>query len=182
MLDQASFSDGAAVQFSLSDDPPFFAMGYWQDPVNIWNWKAWREVEAQKKYPGIHAIQVNIPDSLYPSAGFLGERVLYATAKDIENPVSEEYPKTSVEDLNAGGFGTLTSQDPHSQNVIGKGKWRDGFWDVVFIRDIDSPFEGDINLVAGGNVAIAFAVWDGQYHDKDGQKAVTIWHRLILEE
>lgn len=181
VLDQDAFSDGAAVQFSLSDDPPFFAMGYWHDPVNIWNWKAWREGEAQK-YTEMQVIQANMPDDLYPSAGFLGEDILYATAKDIENPVSEAHPKTSVEDLNAGGFGSLTSQDPDSQNVKGRGEWRDGFWDVVFIRALDSQFEGDINLVAGKNAAIAFAIWDGQYQDRDGQKAVTIWHQLILEE
>ncbi|MBI4358792.1 MAG: c-type cytochrome, partial [Candidatus Omnitrophica bacterium] len=35
-----SFSDGAALQFSMEKEPPFFAMGSSDSPVFIWHWKA----------------------------------------------------------------------------------------------------------------------------------------------
>lgn len=181
VLDQKSFSDGAAVQFSPSGDPPFFAMGYWQDPVNIWNWKAWREPEALK-YQDVQAVQPNMPDDQYPSAGFLGEKVLYSTAMDIDNPAALKKPVSPVEDLNAGGFGTLTSQDTDSQNVMGRGGWKDGFWEVIYIRDMISESEGDIAFTPGKKISVAFAIWDGQHNDRDGQKLVTIWHKLIIED
>ena len=179
VLDLNSFSDGAAVQFSPSDDPPFFAMGYWQDPVNIWSWKALRESDALEKQ-NLQTIKINMPDDQYPSAGFLGEKVLYATASDVDNPVSLKKPESSIEDLNAGGFGSLTSQNINSQNVIGKGEWKDGFWEVIYIRDLTSKSEGDILFSPGKNMSVAFAVWDGEYNDRDGQKSVTIWHRLVI--
>ncbi|MGR3176992.1 MAG: c-type cytochrome [Candidatus Anammoxibacter sp.] len=182
VLGQRTFSDGAAVQFSPSDDPPFFAMGYWQDPVNIWNWKAWREPEASLKYQNVQAIRLNMPDDQYPSAGFLGEKVLYSTASDVGNPVAAKEPASSIEDLNAGGFGTLTSQDPDSQNVTGRGVWKDGFWEVIYIRDMVSGYEGDIKFSAGDDISVAFAIWDGEHKDRNGQKSVTIWHKLIIEE
>ena len=181
VLGQRTFSDGAAVQFSPSDDPPFFAMGYWQDPVNIWNWKAWREPEALK-YQTVQTIQLNMPDDQYPSAGFVGEKALYATARDVGNPAAAKEPASSVEDLNAGGFGTLTSQDPDSQNVTGRGVWKDGFWEVVYVRDLVSEYEGDIPLRANSDISIAFAIWDGEHNDRNGQKSVTIWHKLVIGE
>lgn len=182
VLDQTAFSDGAAVQFSGSDSPPFFAMGYEQDPVNIWNWKAWREPEAMEKYKEVQDIQLNMTDDIYPSAGILGEKVLFATAKDIDNPTSSGDTGTPVEDLSAGGFGSLTNQGADSQNVSGVGRWSDGFWEVVFYRDLVSDFEGDIKFVPGSSISVAFALWDGQFNDRNGQKSVTIWHKFALEE
>jgi hypothetical protein len=31
-------------------------------------------------------------------------------------------------------------------------------------------------------VNVAFAVWNGSQMDRNGQKSVTIWHRLKFEE
>lgn len=181
VLDHSAFSDGAAVQFSGSDSPPFFAMGYSHDPVNIWNWKALREPEALK-YQVVQNIQLNMPDDIYPSAGFVGEKALYSTARDLNNPSSELNPVTPMEDLNAGGFGTLTNQGPDSQNVSGVGKWADGFWEVIFVRDLSSDFKGDIKFVPGNAISVAFALWDGEFNDRNGQKVVTIWHKFVIGE
>ncbi len=181
VLDQLSFSDGAAVQFSGSSSPPFFAMGYDDDPVNIWNWKAFRESEAMK-YAVVQDVQKNMPDDIYPLSDSVSKKVLYATSQDLNNPVSLAEFKTPVEDLNAGGFGTLTNQGSDAQNVMGHGVWADGFWDVVFVRDMESGFHGDIKFVAGTNISAAFALWDGRFQDRNGQKSVTIWHRFVIGE
>ncbi len=181
VLDHTAFSDGAAVQFSSSNDPPFFAMGYEQDPVNIWNWKAWREPDALAKYQTVKDVQPNMPDDQYPSAGYIGARALFATASDVGNPTALIKPASSIEDLNAGGFGTLTNQGDGSQNVAGYGKWADGFWEVLFVRDIKSEFNGDIAFEPGSKISAAFALWDGEYQDRNGQKSVTIWHNFVIE-
>ena len=41
------FRDAAAIQFSLTADPPFFAMGATGAPVNIWMWKSERQADLE---------------------------------------------------------------------------------------------------------------------------------------
>jgi hypothetical protein len=45
---------------------------------------------------------------------------------------------------------------------------------------VPSPDDG-IGLVAGQTAAVAFAVWDGEHRDRNGQKQVSIWQDLVLE-
>ncbi len=42
--------------------------------------------------------------------------------------------------------------------------------------------QGGISLQPGKQLSIAFAVWNGGRRDRDGQKLITIWQDLILED
>ena len=85
-----------------------------------------------------------------------------------------------VEDANATGFGTMTSQARSSQNVRGRGVWRDGFWSVIFVRDLKSEDPKDVALIPGEEVPFALAVWNGTQRDRNGRKVFSNWHRLTL--
>jgi DMSO reductase family type II enzyme heme b subunit len=100
----------------------------------------------------------------------------------VGNLLSTPIRRSSVEDLNAIGFGTLTSQPPEDQNVQGRGIWKDGKWRVVMTRAIRSESDRDAEFTTGHFLPIAFAVWDGSQKDRDGQKAVSVWQHLKLEE
>ena len=65
----------------------------------------------------------------------------------------------------------------------GGGTWADGRWGVVFVRDLAAPAASDIKVdfTPGATTHFALAVWDGGANDRDGQKAITIWHRLTLQ-
>jgi DMSO reductase family type II enzyme heme b subunit len=52
---------------------------------------------------------------------------------------------------------------------------------VVFVRDLAPGRDGDVEFAPGQTVHVAIAVWDGSAGDRNGQKSVTIWHRLELE-
>ena len=86
-----------------------------------------------------------------------------------------------VEDANARGFGTFKSQPPRSRTSSGKGIWRDGFWNVVFIRELKSRDADDVKFDTGKPVPVAFAVWDGEQRDRNGRKVISNWYQLILE-
>ena len=43
------------------------------------------------------------------------------------------------------------------------------------------PPDAGLELGGGDRCSIAFALWDGAAHDRDGQKLVSIWHDLELE-
>lgn len=179
VLRQRGFTDGAAVQFSDAPEPPLFAMGTDEITVNIWHWTAvWERDRAtgeQKLVDEYPAMPRNV------NSGVPREAV-YMTAESVGNPVAQEQRVSSVEDVNVRGFGSLTTQPPRGQNVEGKARWADERWKVVFVRDLASPQEADVQLTPGHRVSIALAIWDGKAEDRNGQKSISIWQRLTLQE
>jgi DMSO reductase family type II enzyme heme b subunit len=107
---------------------------------------------------------------------------LFLTGRGAGNPFSSAEHKTAIEDVVAAGLGTLTSQGQTAQQVRGAGKWYKGLWRVAFTRALSAEDEGDVPLSAGASVNIGFAVWNGAQMDRNGQKSVTIWHNLKLEQ
>ena len=82
---------------------------------------------------------------------------------------------SAVEDLNAEGFSTLTSQA--HQDVQGKGNWNNNRWAVVFKRSLTNSDTNDTQF-KGGKTAMAIAVWNGQNKERNGQKGITQWNEL----
>ena len=83
--------------------------------------------------------------------------------------------KSAVEDLNAEGFSTLTSQA--HQDVDGKGNWNNNRWVVVYKRSLSSGDSNDTQF-KGSKTPMAIAIWNGQNKERNGQKAVTQWNEL----
>jgi complex iron-sulfur molybdoenzyme family reductase subunit gamma len=91
-------------------------------------------------------------------------------------------PVSPVEDIVAGGFGTLTAEPASNQNVQGYGAWADGKWRVIFSRDLTSPEAEDASFTTGKVYSIAFAAWDGANGERNGQKSTSQWISLQLEQ
>jgi len=175
MLRPEDFRDAAAVQFSLAGPDVTFAMGAREKPVNIWHWKA----DWQKDLAGREDIETVAPGmvvDLYPFARGGAVDPLYLAGRAAGNPFSRANRASPIEDLNAGGIGTLTPQPLEGQNVGGKGVWSDGQWRVVFFRSLESNGREDARLEDG--IPVAFAVWNGSEGDRNGNKAFSIWYRL----
>lgn len=83
--------------------------------------------------------------------------------------------RSPVEDLNAEGFSTLTTQA--NQDVDGKGNWNNNRWTVVFKRALKSKDSNDTQF-SGSKTPMAIAIWNGQNKERNGQKAVTQWQTL----
>jgi DMSO reductase family type II enzyme heme b subunit len=82
---------------------------------------------------------------------------------------------SSVEDLNAEGFSTLTTQA--NQDVQGDGNWSNDRWAVVFSRALTNTDQNDTQFKSG-KTPMAIAIWNGQNKERNGQKGVTQWHEL----
>ena len=80
-----------------------------------------------------------------------------------------------VEDLNAEGFSTLTTQA--HQDVKGSGNWSNNRWSVVFKRSLINNDANDTQFKTG-KTPMGIAVWNGQNKERNGQKAVTQWNEL----
>jgi len=171
------FRDGAAVQFALGTvtlhthghNEPFFGMGNRNKPVNIWHWKAGLEetMEAEDELE-------------YAGGGVDMDALIFGGL--MSNPVARlnATKDNAVEELNAEGFGTVTPQPADNQNVEGYGEWKDGFWNVVFLRDMPKTGKWDIDFDRSDSALVAFAVWDGLKEDRNGRKVITVWQRLNL--
>jgi len=179
-----SFADGAAIQLALGSGTSI-CMGQQAGGLNIWHWKAdWAADLAGRRdledvHPGMPD-DVHFPADQGPdgpgSDGFL-------TGQVAGNTRSAAVRTSSVEDLNAVGFGTLTPQPIEAQNVHGASEYRDGIWRVVMSRPLSDGDPNDAALRPGGAAAVvAFAVWDGSRGDRDGQKSVSTWLALSLPQ
>jgi len=106
---------------------------------------------------------------------------VYDAATHLNNILAKESLRfSSVEDLNAEGFGTLTTQD--SQDVKGYGVHGNNVWRITVKRTIATKDKGDTQFSKfDGFVPIAFAVWEGSQGERDGLKGRSTWHYLKVK-
>jgi hypothetical protein len=158
-LTPGTFRDGVAIGLPLGEAPAFFCMGQLDHYINIWHWKADWQSDIDRR------------------SARTSER------KEGEVRRFEVIPRrsSSVEDLIGGGFSTLTSKQAQGR-VQGKATWKDGVWRVVIRRPLASDdFENEARLEPGRLQTVAFAVWNGENKERNGQKAVAPWFQLSID-
>ncbi len=186
------FRDAAAVQFSLTPDPPFFAMGETGGFVNIWMWKSERQADLEPAFQDLEKVYPNLGIDSYPNllrspleqphrhALTLESDPTFVTGWGAGNVVSDPTRWNAAEDLVAQGFGTLRARA--KQEVTAKGVYSMGSYRVLFRRALEPSGKRAAKFRPGATVPVAFAVWDGSARDVDGKKSVTIWQDLVLEK
>ncbi len=182
------FRDAVALQFPLVQGQPFFCMGQQGGNVNIWHWKAdWQadiiaRKEMENQYPNMYVDYYPFTQAEVGKLASIKEYsdTSYLPAQKTGNLLASPAYTTPVEDLIAGGFGSLTSQPIDGQNVQGFGEWNDGKWQVIFSRELESPEQDDISFSPGKVYSVAFAVWDGANMERNGQKSTSQWVSLQL--
>jgi hypothetical protein len=162
-----TFTDSAAIQFpaEAGSEVPYICMGLADQAVNIWQWRS----DQQEAPPGL---PLDGYVDMYPQSDDL-----HMTARAAGNPLSQE-DRNPVDNLVAGGFGTLTASD--AGELRGHGVYSDGRWMVVYTR----PFEpsGELQPVFNGDqrIDVAFAVWDGAQQERNGIKSVSSFTQLTI--
>ena len=187
------FRDGAAIEFAMTADPPFFAMGQPGAPVNIWMWKSERQADLDAAFRDLDNVYPNLGIDSYPNSAkspleqpmrhalTLESNPTFVTGWGAGNIVSDPTRRSAAENLSAQGFGTLRAHPRPAQDVHADGEYSTGSYRVQFTRALASD-ANSVRLAPGGSVPVAFAVWNGSFGDRDGKKSVTIWQDLILEQ
>ncbi len=108
----------------------------------------------------------------------------YMMGSGPEKPVNIWYwhpDRDQVEDLIAAGYGTtsnLPEQEVTAQSQYAvRGNDRDNEWHVVMSRKLGVSGNNQVGLHAG-TIPVAFAVWQGEEGQRDGNKRVS--HNWIL--
>lgn len=163
------FADAAAVQFPSTPESsvPAVCMGQADNSVNIWHWRA----DSQE---GVAAV----PDRGYVDR-YASTDDLFYPARAAGNPFAAT-DAGAVQNLVAGGFGTLTPTD--QQTVSGLGVRDGGGWSTVFRRSYESPGEHQPTFATGQRIDIAFAAWNGALEHRNGIKSVTSFMRLDIAD
>ena len=86
----------------------------------------------------------------------------------------------NAEQAVAEGLETYKAYPSAAADVDANCVWKDGQWHVVFVRSLKAADKKDLQLSGSKMVSIAFAVWDGSVHDRNGQKSVSIWNELLI--
>jgi len=187
------FRDAVAVQFALTPDPPFFAMGAKGEFVNIWMWKSERQADLEPAFQDLDKIYPNTGIDSYPDvfkapveqptrqALTLRSNPMFVTGWGAANIVSDPTRESAAEDLSAQGFGTLRARARGDQTVQARGVFANSSYRVIFRRALAGRGERAVTLRPGSTVPVGFAVWNGSAGDRDGKKSVTIWQELVIE-
>ncbi len=188
----ATFRDAVAIEFP--GDPasgiPYFAMGEPDKPVVIYQWKADWQFPTEGDEDGLYP---HMTVDWYPfsgrAAGEIATAVDYSkngdraflTSWHAHNNLGDRdlQGRTSVEKLQAEGFGTLTMLAADRQDGSGKANWKDGVWSLV----LTVPRAQDrFTFAAGMTAPIAFAAWDGTKRERGAEKSVSTWYFLSFEK
>lgn len=189
------FPDGAAIQFSTDPNPPFFAMGEKGRPIVLWHWKAsWQRDLVQRgdietAYPNAATDWYQAQKNYKHGSPFetrtsstTSHDPRYLTGWGAGNPMSDPNRTTPAEEARSAGFGSVTSNKIDKEPVQANGVWKDGEWHVVFIRDLNVEGKERLQFKPGDKIHTAFAVFDGSQRDRNGQKMISIWNELDLQE
>jgi DMSO reductase family type II enzyme heme b subunit len=167
------FQDAAALQYSMTDEYGFLGMGDTNHPVNLWQWKAGWQTEVEQGAPDVHDVYNSMHVDAWTFTNF-------NSAASSKNVIALPH-KSPIEDANARGFGSFRSQPIGQQNVTGKGIWHDGFWNVLFVREMRARHGDDVRFPRRGSVPVAFAIWNGEQGDRNGRKMISNWYQLVFE-
>jgi len=182
MVRVQDFRDAVALQFPLVEGQPFFCMGQIGSNVNLWHWKAdWQADIAARQdmetaYPNMNVDFYPFAKTAFPSPADYADPN-YVPALAAGNLFAAVHT-SPVEDLIAGGFGSITSQGAAGQNVQGFGAWANGKWRVIFNRALTSKETADLQMSAGKQYFMALAAWDGANNERNGMKSTSQWITL----
>ena len=91
--------------------------------------------------------------------------------------------KDKVSEMTGKGAGSLSYQDPASQDVKATSSYAEGRYTVVVRRSLTTADDKiDAQFAPGAFVPIAFHVWDGDRGEVGTRRSLTAWYWLYLAE
>ena len=89
-----------------------------------------------------------------------------------KNVAGRDYQKSFISE----GFGSLTEIKENGLQI--KMSYKNGEWTAIFKR----PLKTDNSDLSAGLVPVAFAIWDGNKYERDGNKALSRWKFIRLDK
>ncbi len=90
-----------------------------------------------------------------------------------KNVAGRDYQKVFISE----GFGSLTEIGEKDVNIVMKYNTKTKEWTAVFKR----PLKTENSNLKAGLVPVAFAIWDGNKYERDGNKSLSRWKFIRLK-
>jgi len=175
------FEDMAAVQLFKGAPEPFLGMGSENGKLDMWLWRArWHSQGAAAGNGPFDTYPFDSP--IYTDLTKGKKNPDFLTARTAGNLNANTDHSLSASNLTAKGFGSTTFRPKVSQLVTATSNWNEGRWTVTLRRPLTIGAEDGISLAPGDQGSVAFAIWDGAARDRNGQKLISIWHDLKLDQ
>lgn len=182
-LDTDRFCDAVALQFPLEPNAAY-TMGAEDFPVQIIQWKAIWQKDIDEHFQDVQDLHPNYWCDLYwfadgewpyrvPDDFQSTEALDWFIAYRAGNPMADMYREEPVQEMICEGYGSLTHQEENAS--IARGVFRDGRWQVVISRPMQTYDEADFQFTPGMRNTVAFAVWDGAKENVAGRHQQTQW-------
>lgn len=177
------FHDGAAIQFSIDGTTGFHGMGSSPHPTDIWYWKAdWQKRFATGQRPDIElAYSSRASDAAIATYPSVMDEQAFLPGISAGNVLSSPELSSPIEEAGATGPQTLASNADKRHTVTGGGQWDGQQWTVVFVRKLNIRKKDAVRFKKRGSYPIGFAIWNGSAGDRNGQKSVSTWYKLVLK-
>ena len=94
--------------------------------------------------------------------------------------VEPELPQVAVI-KDATGQETAPKARVDSSALMASGEWKDGRWQVVFKRALETDAPEDFQFSEGVYTPVAFANWDGVNGEEGLRQSFTAWYWILLE-
>lgn len=174
-LKPEEFEDMVAVELFQGKTEPFLGMGSAEASIDLWQWRggakhAGESLSLLDEYP--------FDTPVYQKVVQGKDRPDFLTARAAGNPLATA---SAGSNLTAKGPGSVTFVPKASQFVKAEGAWSSGKWTVLLTRPLKVGQGEGVSLAPSGRASLAAAVWDGAARDRAAQKAITIWHDLVIE-
>ncbi len=96
-------------------------------------------------------------------------------------PSQEPAADESAEILDATGLDKAPRPRDDSSALTARGEWKDGRWQVVFTRALETDAPADLQFREGIYTPVAFAAWDGVNGESGIRNSFTAWYWILLE-
>ena len=176
----ARFHDACAVQLpALAGDlPPPVTMGGPGAPVHILQWRASWQRDIDEGRTGVETLYPYAVHDITPDDVLAEKATPYYPGRFVLNPLSALTKRSSVEEVVAEGFGSVTGLAV--QNARGAGGWESGEWRVTVALPL-ARGSGFDTVEPGSAWPVAFALWLGSKGNRGGRKHFADWVECRLE-
>ena len=139
---------------------------------------SWNDRTESREGDAVDAMAIQFPQEL--SEGAERPYFLFGDPRRAVYQMAWSADMDEVAERNANGLNAVSDQPEAQWHTVGRSRYQDGQWQVLFERPLQTNDGNDLALATDRFIPIAFMVWDGDAGEAGERLALTSWSLLNL--